>query len=47
MGQMCSKKIKAALPLWLPFYRTTKRVEDLLLKMSPSMIQLNNDSIGK
>lgn len=38
MGQMCSKKMKAALPLWLPFYRTTKRIEGLLLAMSPSTI---------
>lgn len=38
MGQMCSKKMKAALPLWLPFYRTSKPIEELLLKMSPSTI---------
>lgn len=38
MGQMCSKKMKAALPLWLPFYRTTERTKELLLKMSASTI---------
>lgn len=38
MGQMCSKKMKAALPLWLPFYKPTKRVEELLLRMSAATI---------
>lgn len=38
MGQMCSKKMKAALRLWLPFYKPTKRVEELLLRMSAATI---------
>lgn len=38
MGQICSKKMRAAFPLWLPFYRCPDRVTELLLKMSPSTI---------
>lgn len=41
--QMCSKKLKAALPLWLPFYeveygRLADEVRIKLLKMSPATI---------
>ena len=38
MDQMCSKNMKAALPLWLPHYEVETRVRELLLKMSPSTI---------
>lgn len=38
MGQVCSKKMQAGLPLWLPFYKATDRVVEMLLKMSPSTI---------
>ena len=38
MNQMCSKKIKAALPDWLPFYEAPDEVKVLLLKMSASTI---------
>jgi hypothetical protein len=37
MGKMCSKKMKAAFPLWLPFYKQATTEEKLLLlKISPS-----------
>ena len=41
--QMCSKKLKAAIPLWLPFYETryealSPEVYDKLLTISPSTI---------
>jgi len=41
--QMCSKKLKAALPLWLPFYEEayepiTTALENRLLRMSPATI---------
>jgi hypothetical protein len=41
--QMCSKKLKAALPLWLPFYEdayepVTTALENSLLRMSPATI---------
>lgn len=40
MNRCCSKKIKAALPLWLPFYRQPLDLETktALLKMSASTI---------
>jgi hypothetical protein len=38
MGQTCSKKMRAALPMWLPFYKVSDRVAALLLKMSASTI---------
>jgi hypothetical protein len=38
MGRICSKKVKSALPLWLPHYRCPERVKDQLLKMAPSTI---------
>lgn len=38
MGQICSKKMRAALPLWLPFYKASDRVAALLLRMSASTI---------
>ena len=40
MNKCCSKKMKAALPLWLPFYREKIEPEtkELLLKMSSSTI---------
>jgi hypothetical protein len=42
-NQMCSKKLKAALPLWLPFYANeygnlTQDVIEKLLKISPATI---------
>ena len=37
-GKICSKKLQAALPLWLPFYEPQDRVKALLLKVSPSTI---------
>lgn len=39
MGKMCSKKMKAALPLWLPFYkdkRLTAEMREQLLQISAS-----------
>jgi len=41
--QMCSKKLKAAIPLWLPFYEEehealSLQVEQKLLEMSPATI---------
>jgi hypothetical protein len=41
--QMCSKKLKAAIPLWLPFYAEehealSLQVEQKLLEMSPATI---------
>lgn len=41
--QMCSKKLKAALPLWLPFYEDTYQpisieLENSLLRISPATI---------
>ena len=41
--QMCSKKLKAAIPLWLPFYTTrykalTPETQDKLLSISPATI---------
>jgi hypothetical protein len=38
--QMCSKRLKAALPLWLPFYdkELLEEVKKQLLKLSPSTI---------
>ncbi len=41
--QMCSKKLKAALPLWLPFYHTayeplSPELKSQLLSMSPATI---------
>lgn len=38
MGQINSKKMKAAMPLWLPYLGVTDRVRDLLLRISPSTI---------
>ncbi len=40
MNRCCSKKMKAALPLWLPFYREAIDLEtkELLLKMSSATI---------
>lgn len=38
-GRICSKKLKAALPLWLPYYKHesfTKVIEEMLLTMSPA-----------
>ncbi len=55
MNKCCSKKMKAALPLWLPFYREPIDLETkaLLLKMSTSTIDRrlkdyrdNNDQVG-
>jgi len=41
--QMCSKKLKAAIPLWLPFYATrykalTPEIQNKLLSISPATI---------
>ena len=41
--QMCSKKLKAALPLWLPFYETryqtlSQQTQDQLLAVSAATI---------
>lgn len=41
MNQICSKKMKAAMPHWLPHYREpglTPEVRELLLKVSPATI---------
>ena len=38
MGRICSKKIKAALPLWLPHYDCPVRIKEQLLSMAPSTI---------
>jgi hypothetical protein len=38
MDQVCSKKLKLALPLWLPHYPVQNFVKELLLKISPSTI---------
>jgi hypothetical protein len=38
MNQMCSKKMVAALPLWLPFYEAPEHTKELLLKISASTI---------
>lgn len=38
MNKMCSKKMKAALPLWLPFYPASDATKSLLMQMSPSTI---------
>lgn len=40
--QMCSKKLKAAIPLWLPFYETAyeplaPQIQDKLLSISPAL----------
>ena len=40
-GKICSKRLKAAIPLWLPYYRDSKcdtEIEKLLLMMSCSTI---------
>lgn len=37
MGRICSKKIKAAIPLWLPYYKgISLEQRELLTKISPS-----------
>lgn len=39
MNRMCSKNLKAALPLWLPFYKDIDtETKKLLLKISPATI---------
>ena len=38
MGQICSKKMRAAMPLWLPFYGASDRINKILLAISPSTI---------
>jgi hypothetical protein len=39
MNRMCSKKMAAALPLWLPFYKDVdSETRNLLLEISPSTI---------
>lgn len=39
MNQICSKNMKAALPLWLPFYgKADERIRKLLLNVSPATI---------
>lgn len=38
MDQMCSKNMKSALPLWLPFYDCPAEVKTQLLAMSPATI---------
>ncbi len=39
MGRMCSKKMKAALPLWLPYYLGVDQpMKNLLMRISPSSI---------
>lgn len=39
MGKMCSKKMKAAFPLWLPYYKeATVEQKALLYKISPATI---------
>lgn len=53
MNRCCSKKLKAALPLWLPFYQEPlePEVKALLLKMSPATIDrrlkdYRDDTVG-
>ncbi|MBY0386012.1 transposase family protein [bacterium] len=36
MGQMCSKRMKAALPKWLPHYEVPEVARIMLLRMAPS-----------
>lgn len=37
MGKICSKKIKAAMPIWLPYYKQANSEEKaLLIKISPA-----------
>lgn len=39
MNQMCSKKMKAALPLWLEFYKdASEEIKSQLMSMAPSTI---------
>ena len=39
MNQICSKNMKAALPLWLPYYgKADARIEKLLVQVSPATI---------
>ena len=38
MSHICSKKMKAAIPLWLPHYKASDRNKQLLLQMSASTI---------
>lgn len=38
MGCICSKKVKSALPLWLPHYSCPQRIKELLVQMAPSTI---------
>lgn len=38
MGGICSKRMAAAMPLWLEFYSASERVKELLLRMSPASI---------
>lgn len=39
MGRMCSKKMREAFPLWLPYYKTiTYSEKQLLIQISPSTI---------
>lgn len=38
MDQICSKKIVAALPLWLPFYNAPESIKEQLLSLSHSTI---------
>ncbi|MBK7890488.1 MAG: hypothetical protein IPJ84_06475 [Bdellovibrionales bacterium] len=51
MSYICSKKMKAAMPLWLPFYKTSDRRKALLLQMSAStidrLLKLHRRSLGK
>lgn len=55
MNKCCSKKLKAAIPLWLPYYKEAldSETRQLLLKMSPATIDRrlreyrdNADSVG-
>ena len=39
MGKICSKQMRAAMPIWLPFMKgLDKEVRELLLKVSPATI---------
>ena len=38
MGQICSKRMAAAMPQWLPFYEVDQNIKELLLQISPATI---------
>jgi len=45
MGRICSKKMVAAMPLWLPFYNEAdEQMKDLLMKISSATIDRHLES---